>query len=118
MDLSGIVPGGSPSASIIGAVIQELKFSNGAVVFEWKSLDHIPVTETTDDIKLTDNLIDYIHVNSVSKDTDGNLIVSCRHLDEVIKIKKSTGEILWRLGGSASKNNQFTFVYDSFNNFI
>lgn len=117
MDLSGIVPGGSPSASIIGAVIQERKFSNGAVVFEWKSLDHIPVTETTDDIKLTDNLIDYIHVNSVSKDTDGNLIVSCRHLDEVIKIKKSTGEILWRLGGSASKSNQFTFVNDTFNNF-
>lgn len=117
MDLSGVVPGGSPSASIIGAVIQERKFSNGAVVFEWKSLDHIPVTDATDDIKLTDNLIDYIHVNSVSKDIDDNLIISCRHLDEVIKVKKTSGEILWRLGGSASKSNQFAFVNDTYNDF-
>ncbi len=117
MDLSSVVAGGSPSATIVGAVIQERRFSDGAVLFEWKSLDHIPVTEATDDIKLTDNLIDYIHVNSVWKDTDGNLIVSCRHTDEVIKIKKSTGEILWRLGGSASKSNQFTFINDTFNNF-
>lgn len=110
MDLSGVVPGGSPSASIIGAVIQERKVSNGAVVFEWKSVDHIPVTQAMADTELTDNLIDYTHVNSASKDTDGILIVSCRHLDEVIKINKSTGEILWRLGGSASKSNQFAFL--------
>ena len=117
MDLSTVVAGGSPSATIVGAVIQERRFSDGAVVFEWKSLDHIPVTEATDDIKLTDNLIDYIHVNSIWKDTDGNLIISCRHTDEVIKVKKSTGEILWRLGGTASKSNQFTFINDTFNNF-
>lgn len=117
MDLSGIVVGGSPSATIIGAVIQERRFSDGAVLFEWKSLDHIPVTDATDDIKLTDNLIDYIHVNSVAKDTDGNIIVSCRHTDEIIKIKKSSGEVLWRLGGSSSKGNQFTILNDTYNNF-
>ncbi len=117
MDLSGVVQGGNPAATVIGAVIQERRFSDGAVLFEWKSLDHIPVTDVTDDIKLSDNLIDYIHVNSVWKDTDGNLLVSCRHTDEVIKIKKSTGDVLWRLGGSASKGNQFTFIDDTFNNF-
>lgn len=117
MDLSSVVAGGSPTATIIGAVIQERRFSDGRVVFEWKSLDHIPVSDATDDINLTDNLIDYIHVNSVWKDTDGNLLVSCRHTDEVIKVAKSTGEVLWRLGGSASKGNQFTFVNDTFNNF-
>lgn len=117
MDLSAVAQGGNPSATVIGAVIQERRFSDGALLFEWKSLDHIPVTDVTDDIKLSDNLIDYIHVNSVWKDTDGNLLVSCRHTDEVIKIKKSTGDVLWRLGGSASKGNQFTFINDTFNNF-
>ena len=117
VDLSSVVAGGSPNATIVGAVIQERRFSDGAVLFEWKSLDHIPVTDATDDIKLTDNMIDYIHVNSIWKDTDGNLIISCRHTDEVIKVKKSSGEILWRLGGSASKSNQFTFINDTFNNF-
>ena len=117
MDLSGVVTGGSPSATIIGAVIQERRFSDGALLFEWKSLDHIPVTDVTDDIKLTDNLIDYIHVNSVAKDTDGNLIVSCRHTDEVIKIRKSSGQVMWRLGGTSSKGNQFTIVNDTYNNY-
>lgn len=117
MNLSGIVQGGSTSASVIGAVIQERRFSDGGLIFEWKSLDHIPITDATEDIKLSDNLIDYIHVNSVWKDEDDNLIISCRHTDEVIKIRKSTGEILWRLGGSASKGNQFTFIDDTYNNF-
>lgn len=117
MDLSLVAQGGNPAATVIGAVIQERRFSDGALLFEWKSLDHIPVTDVTDDFKLSDNLIDYIHVNSVWKDTDGNLLVSCRHTDEVIKVKKSTGAVVWRLGGSSSKGNQFTFINDTFNNF-
>lgn len=117
VDMSTIVAGGNTAANVIGAVIQERRFSDGMVVFEWKSLDHIPVTDATDDIVLTNNLIDYIHVNSVWKDVDDNLIVSCRHTDEVIKIKKSTGTVLWRLGGSGSRGNQFTFINDTFNDF-
>ena len=35
----------------------------------------------------------------------GHLLISSRHMDEVTKIDRQTGEIIWRLGG---KNNDFT----------
>ncbi len=112
VDMSAIVPGGSTTAIVAGAVFQE-RTLGGTTVFEWKSLDHIPVTDATEDIDLTQPSIDYIHVNSINVDTDGNYLVSCRHLDEVIKVSRLTGSVMWRFGGSKSKRNQFTILNDS-----
>ena len=103
-----IVPGGDSAAVVIGLIIQELdEFKN--VVFQWRSWDHFKITDATDDIDLTAHTIDYVHGNSVELDIDGNLIISCRHMDEITKINRTSGEIMWRLGG---KNNQFQFVND------
>lgn len=106
VDMSAIVPGGHPAAVVTGLVIQELD-PNGNVVFEWESWDHIDITDTNQD--LTAEMVDYVHGNSVEVDYDGNLLISSRHLDEVTKISRSTGEVLWRLGG---KQNDFTFTND------
>ena len=57
-------------------------------------------------------------MNSIFYDTDGNIIASSRALDEVTKINRQTGDIMWRLGGSSCKNNQFRFLNDSINGFI
>ncbi|MBU3678948.1 MAG: hypothetical protein FGM32_04990 [Candidatus Kapabacteria bacterium] len=111
-DLSKYVAGGFPDAEIIGGVIQEITRS-GRVIFEWKSLDHIPYQDATDDIDFTQPLVDVHHINAIVRDTDGGLIISIRHLDEVIKINGQTGKIIWRLGGSKSKNNQFRFLNDT-----
>lgn len=111
MDLRAVVEGGKVNARVLGCVIQVRSF-DGQTLFEWKSLDHIPVTDATDDVDLTAETIDYIHANSVWRDTDGNIIVSFRHLDEVVKISGTSGAIIWRLGGSRSKNNQFTWLND------
>ena len=54
------------------------------------------------------------HMNSVDIDDDGNYILSSRHLSEVTKINRQTGEIIWRFGG---KNNQFTILNDPLNGF-
>lgn len=116
-DLSNYVAGGFPDAEIIGGVIQEIT-RTGRVVFEWKSLDHIPYQDATDDIDFTQTLVDVIHINSIVRDTDGGLIISCRHLDEVIKIDGKTGQIIWRLGGSKSKHNQFRFLNDTSSGFF
>jgi hypothetical protein len=53
--------------------------------------------------------VDYVHGNAIELDADGSLLVSSRHLDEITKISRATGEILWRLGGV---NNEFTFTND------
>jgi hypothetical protein len=110
MDLTQF--GGSPSAIVTDIHIVEID-SSGTIIFEWKGLDHFQITETTPDITLQatpPNKIDYAHANSIDVATDGNLILSCRHLDAVVKINYQTGDIIWRLGG---KKSDFVFPNDS-----
>lgn len=108
VDMSAIVPGGNPAATVIGLVVQELDAAKN-VVFQWRSWDHIPITDATHENLLAAN-IDYAHGNAIERDFDGNLLVSSRHLDEITKIDRQTGAILWRWGG---KQNMFTFVGDT-----
>jgi hypothetical protein len=112
-DMSAIVQGGQPNASLMATVIQERHLTTDSVLFEWNAFGRIPVTDVTRDIELRQRTIDYIHANSIARDNDGNLIVSCRHLDEVLKVRRSDGSIAWRLGGIGSKNKQFTILNDS-----
>ncbi len=108
IDMSVIVPGGNPAAMVSGLVIQELDAGKN-VVFEWKSWDHFAITDATHE-DLTASTIDYVHANAFEIDTDGNILLSSRHMDEITKINRTTGSIIWRLGGI---NNQFTFINDS-----
>ncbi len=64
---------------------------------------------------LTTELINYIHINSLDLDDDGNILLSSRHLHEVTKINRQTGEIVWRLGG---KGNDFIIVNDPHQGFF
>lgn len=111
MDLSQVVPGGHPDATVTGLVLQELDTSDN-IVFEWRSWDHFMITDTF--ATLTDPVVDYVHGNAIEVDTDGNWLVSSRHLSEITKIDRNTGDILWRLGG---KNNQYTFTNEPAANF-
>ncbi len=108
VDMSLIVPGGNPNAIVIGLIIQEIDV-NKNVVFQWRSWDHINITDAVN-VDLTAATVDYIHGNAIEPDNDGNLMISSRHLNEITKISRTTGDIIWRLGGV---NNQFTFVNDT-----
>lgn len=112
VDMSKEVTGGRSDAVVRGAVIQE-RTLDGVVLFEWKSLDHIPVSDATEDVDRLQQKIDYIHVNSINRDANGDLVISCRHLDEVICVSRSTGNVLWRFGGVRSIGNQFSIIGDS-----
>ena len=108
VDMSGIVPNGNPGALVIGAVIQEFD-RNRIMIFQWRTFDHFKVTDATHE-DLTAQTIDYVHPNTIEIDTDGNLLFSSRHMDEITKINRKTGEIIWRWGG---RNNQFKYLGDS-----
>jgi hypothetical protein len=112
VDMSGVVPGGDPTAIVTGLIIQELDAERN-VIFQWRSWDHFEISDAIH-LDLTAHLIDYVHANALEIDFDGNILVSCRHLDEITKIDRTTGDIIWRWGG---KNNEFTFVGDSLNGF-
>jgi hypothetical protein len=117
IDMSKIVEGGQTNAEVSGVVLLEVDL-NSNVHWIWNSFDYLNITDVTEDIDLTQNIIDFTHANAVDEDLDGNIIVSLRHFDEIIKIDKQTHRIMWRLGGSASKNNDFEFVNDTENNFF
>jgi len=108
VDMSQQIAGGSSAATVVGYVIQELDLQRNAV-FQWRSWDHYNITDAQH-IDLTAVWIDYVHGNSLDVDTDGNILFSSRHLNEVTKIDRQTGDIIWRLGGA---HNQFTFINDS-----
>ena len=106
-----VIQGGDSSAVVLGLVIQELD-SDKNVIFQWRSWDHFQITDATEDIDLTAHTIDYVHGNAIEIDLDGNLLLSSRHLDEITKINRQSGEIIWRWGGLKSRNNEFLFVND------
>lgn len=91
--------------------IQEI--NGGKVVWEWYSGDHdifstAPVHAEAESLGL-DKVpsLDNIHTNSIAIDPkDGNVVVSSRQMDNIIKISKETGEIMWVLGG---EHNQFDY---------
>lgn len=111
VDMSTVVPGGNPAATVIGFVIQEVDL-NGNLYFQWRSWDHFEITDATSDISLTAQEIDYVHGNAFEIDTDGNILLSSRHLDEITKIDFESGEVIYRMG-LLSKNNEFTFIDDN-----
>ena len=108
VDMSLIVEGGSPTATVESCVIQEVA-PDGQLVWEWDSLDHTPITHSNRILTGTGK-IDYDHCNSAEIDHDGNILISSRHLDSITKVNRQTNEVVWRLGGVG---NNFTFVNDS-----
>jgi len=110
VDMSQIVPGGNPQAVVTGLVIQEVDNQRN-VYWQWRSWDHFEITDAGTGINLTAPTIDYCHGNAMKIDLDNNLLISCRNMDEITKINRSTGAIIWRMGKYAKKN-QFTFTND------
>jgi len=106
-----IIQGGDTAAVVIGLIIQELDEQKN-LVFIWRSWDHFQITDATVDVDLTAHTIDYVHGNAIELDSDGNLLLSSKNLDEITKINRQTGEVIWRWGGLESKNNEFLFVGD------
>jgi hypothetical protein len=101
-DLSGL--GGPANGTVFEAVVQEIDVATGRVVFEWHSLDHVLPDESYEPVPQSD-VYDYFHVNSVSLDNDGNLLISGRHSWTIYKVDRQTGRVIWRLGG---KHSDFT----------
>ncbi|OJJ50321.1 hypothetical protein ASPZODRAFT_128937 [Penicilliopsis zonata CBS 506.65] len=96
-----------------GGII-ELDVTDSAVLFQWNSINHIPLSESVHlgpetAIDPQPNGLDYIHVNSVDK-LHGNYLLSSRFTSTIYCISGIDKQILWRLGGKFSDFTQdFTF---------
>ena len=105
-DLSQVVPGAYPRAEVSGGIVQELDADRN-VVWQWRTWDHFTLQEYPYwDSGSTAPASAGWHVNVVRQDPkDGNMLLTTT--EEVMKINRQTGDLMWRLGGGA---NQFTYV--------
>jgi len=100
--------GGANAVELVDFVFQEIQ--NGQVIFEWNSANFPEFLQNTDPIYYqqyaTNPRVDYFHFNSIAIDpNDSNFIVSARHMNQVYKINRTTGQIMWRFGGSTDDFN-------------
>jgi hypothetical protein len=92
----------SAGAQVTEGIVQELDIDRKKVLFEWHSLDHVPLTESYRATPDSSGNIDYFHLNSIGIDRDDNLLISARHTSTIYKLDRKTGSVIWRLGGKAS----------------
>lgn len=113
-DMSQYIECGNPHATVLHFVIEE-KDPLGVVIWQWRTFDHFNVMDgDPNQVDFCNAVVNFAHINSVELDPDGNVIISSRKLNEITKIDKATGEIIWHLGGV---NNQFSIVDDPLNGF-
>jgi hypothetical protein len=97
--------GGSSDATVRNVELQQVG-PGGEVLWDWRSQDHISLAETGRwwpfvTTFYTRGGYDMLHWNSIDPD-GGSVIASFRQLDAVYKIRKSTGDIVWKLGGTTT----------------
>jgi hypothetical protein len=101
-DLSSV--GGPAYAGLTDSVFQEIDVKTGLVMYQWTSVDHVALQESYEPANraTTAYPYDFFHLNSISLDHDGSLLISSRNTWTVYKLSPQSGQIIWRLGGKHS----------------
>lgn len=110
---------GSAHGDVLDGIVQEIDIPTGLVMYQWDSLDHVPVTDSYfEAAKSPDVPYDYFHVNSIDQLQGGDLIVSARNTSAAYEISPSeAGKVVWELGGTGSSftmgaGTRFYFQHD------
>jgi len=98
-ELAAKIIGGRPgtefNGEIWGDILVEIDRA-GKVVWEWLAYEHLdPEIDTMCPLE---NRYQWPYINSVWVCRDGNVLVSCRHEHQIIKIDKATSKVVWRWG--------------------
>ena len=75
---------------LVGDQVVEWDPTANRMVWNWHLFDHHePEVDR----------VDYSHANTIEPGgPDGSVIISCRNMNQLVKVSRSTGEIVWRLG--------------------
>jgi len=106
--------GGPRSASAVFGEIQEID-PDGQVVWRWNSRGKIGLGETgrwwrnvLSNAKHSARGVttfDPVHINSIEPRGPDEVVVSMRHTDAIYGIERSTGDIIWKLGGTETADS-------------
>ncbi len=96
--------GGPAYGGVTDSVFQEVDVKTGLVMYEWTSIDHVALEESYEPASRSSaaDPFDFFHLNSISVDRDGSLLISSRNTWTVYKLGQQSGQIVWRLGGKHS----------------
>jgi hypothetical protein len=105
VDLTAI--GGPKDGLLWDGIVQEVDIPTGRVLFEWHSYPAVGVKESFSkpprkQLGTKAFPYDYIHLNSIDEEPNGNLLISGRNTHAVYEVSRRTGKVLWRLGGKKS----------------
>jgi len=102
---------------VLDSIVQQIDVKTGLVVWEWHALGHIPLK---DSYATPENSASYdaFHINSIQPLAHDQMLISARDTAAIYKIDRTTGKILWTLGGKSStfkiaKPGRFWFQHDA-----
>jgi hypothetical protein len=96
--------GGPRDGAVADTLLQEIDLKTGLVMYEWHSLDHVPMQSSYNSAAPTGRAepFDDFHINSIDVEQDGELLVSSRNTWAAYDIDAKTGQVRWTLGGKHS----------------
>ncbi len=113
------LPGTKPGAlsPLLDSIVQEVDVRTGLVVWEWHALGHIPLADSYA-TPANSSYYDAYHLNSIQLLAGHRVLISARDTSAVYEIDRSTGRVLWTLGGRASsfrlgRGARFYFQHDA-----
>jgi len=85
----------------------------GKIIWEWSTFDHLDTLRFPSELSLLedhDGYLDWTHCNSIYYiEEENSFLISCRNQNWVIKVSRSSGEVIWIFGNDDQ-------VLDDFNN--
>jgi Arylsulfotransferase (ASST) len=96
--------GGPRDGAVADTLLQEIDLKTGLVMYEWHSLDHVPLQSSYNSAAPTSRAepFDDFHINSIDVEQDGDLLVSSRNTWAAYDLSAKTGQVRWTLGGKHS----------------
>jgi hypothetical protein len=128
VDLSAIVPrglDGTRDRTTVGGTVSDNQMfdcelvefdpKTGAIVWTWTASDHFdPIMDSIGAAVVNVSgvfAVDAFHCNSIDVDpANGNLLVSSRTMSSVFYIDRSTGAVVWKMGGASYTKDNATYV--------
>jgi len=96
--------GGPKDGAIADTLLQEIDLKTGLVMYEWHSLDHVPLANSYASAASASKgePFDYFHINSIDTELNGDLLVDSRNTWAAYDVDPKTGQVRWQLGGKHS----------------
>jgi Arylsulfotransferase (ASST) len=98
---------GPKDGAIADTLVQEIDLKTGLVMYEWHSVDHVPLADSYSSAGPTSltTPFDFFHINSIEPTPEGGLLIDSRDTWALYDVSAHTGQVIWTLGG---KHSSFT----------